>query len=316
MHLAVGGQAENLTCRGRRALQPQTWSRRTDQRRSRGRGRATQWRSRTALSGRYKGRDLTYRLSTRSGCTRTFSISTANLPPDRRGILRRRLIDTYWTLGRISMRRQPVTAFAQVARAAFPADRRAVARAVCVARVTGRARELSSGSRSPPGALGRYQKVRNRNTLTVVMFHRVLATDDERWAHADPRYTMTEDPLEQCIEGSSASTTRSVDALAAVKARGETGRRLSPAKPCSRDLRRRLGREHRGSTRFRSIRRRPSVRPRSLSEVSLSVGVSHGFWPRRESSGPGGAAQAPAPSTLPGEHAGIDADPPRELAGQ
>jgi hypothetical protein len=40
--------------------------------------------------------------------------------------LRRRLADAYWMLGRISLRRQPVTAFAQVARAAHT-DRRAVA---------------------------------------------------------------------------------------------------------------------------------------------------------------------------------------------
>ena len=32
------------------------------------------------------------------------------------------------------------------------------------------------------------------------MFHRVLGAGDERWAHADPRYTITDEQLEQCIE--------------------------------------------------------------------------------------------------------------------
>ena len=77
------------------------------------------------LTERHKGRDLTY-----WRCTRWLYADILNrypnLPPDRRGILRRRLADAYWTLGRISLRRRPVTAFAQVARAART-DRRAVA---------------------------------------------------------------------------------------------------------------------------------------------------------------------------------------------
>ena len=67
-------------------------------------------------------------------------------------------------------------------------------------RVTARARGLLKRVAYVSGALGWYHKARNRNTLTVVMFHRVLAAGDERWAHADPRYSMTDDQLEQCLQ--------------------------------------------------------------------------------------------------------------------
>ena len=43
------------------------------------------------------------------------------------------------------------------------------------------------------GALGLYHRVRNADSLTVVMFHRTLRPDDPRWASCDPDYTLSED---------------------------------------------------------------------------------------------------------------------------
>ncbi len=43
------------------------------------------------------------------------------------------------------------------------------------------------------GALGLYHRVRNADSLTVVMFHRTLREDDPRWASCDPDYTLSED---------------------------------------------------------------------------------------------------------------------------
>jgi peptidoglycan/xylan/chitin deacetylase (PgdA/CDA1 family) len=43
------------------------------------------------------------------------------------------------------------------------------------------------------GALGLYHRVRNADSLTVVMFHRTLRADDPRWASCDPDYTLGED---------------------------------------------------------------------------------------------------------------------------
>ncbi len=42
------------------------------------------------------------------------------------------------------------------------------------------------------GALGLYHRVRNADSLTVVMFHRTLRRDDPRWASCDPDYTLDE----------------------------------------------------------------------------------------------------------------------------
>lgn len=41
------------------------------------------------------------------------------------------------------------------------------------------------------GLLGSFHRRRNAETLTVVMFHRVLDEGDERWATADPWYTVS-----------------------------------------------------------------------------------------------------------------------------
>lgn len=43
------------------------------------------------------------------------------------------------------------------------------------------------------GALGLYHRLRNADSLTVVMFHRTLRPDDRRWASCDPDYTLGED---------------------------------------------------------------------------------------------------------------------------
>ncbi|MFZ5638688.1 MAG: polysaccharide deacetylase family protein [Pseudomonadota bacterium] len=49
------------------------------------------------------------------------------------------------------------------------------------------------------GALGLYHRLRNRDSLTVVMFHRTLRRDDPRWASCDPDYTLGEDLFERSI---------------------------------------------------------------------------------------------------------------------
>jgi peptidoglycan/xylan/chitin deacetylase (PgdA/CDA1 family) len=49
------------------------------------------------------------------------------------------------------------------------------------------------------GLLGLYHAVRNRRTLTVIMFHRVLDPTDPRWASCDPDYTLEANLLDRCI---------------------------------------------------------------------------------------------------------------------
>jgi peptidoglycan/xylan/chitin deacetylase (PgdA/CDA1 family) len=43
------------------------------------------------------------------------------------------------------------------------------------------------------GALALYHRLRNADSLTVVMFHRTLRQDDARWPSRDPDYTLGED---------------------------------------------------------------------------------------------------------------------------
>lgn len=50
------------------------------------------------------------------------------------------------------------------------------------------------------GLLGLYHRIRNRRQLTVVMFHRVLASDDPRWPSCDPDYTLEASLLERCLD--------------------------------------------------------------------------------------------------------------------
>jgi peptidoglycan/xylan/chitin deacetylase (PgdA/CDA1 family) len=50
------------------------------------------------------------------------------------------------------------------------------------------------------GALGLYHRVRNADSLTVVMFHRTLRPDDPRWRSCDPDYTLGEDLFADSLE--------------------------------------------------------------------------------------------------------------------
>lgn len=49
------------------------------------------------------------------------------------------------------------------------------------------------------GALGAYHRVRNADSLTVVMFHRTLGRDDPRWALCDPDYTLEDHLFAQSL---------------------------------------------------------------------------------------------------------------------
>lgn len=49
------------------------------------------------------------------------------------------------------------------------------------------------------GMLGLYHRVRNRNHLTIAMFHRVLPASDPRHAGADPEWTMTTETFNHCL---------------------------------------------------------------------------------------------------------------------
>jgi len=50
------------------------------------------------------------------------------------------------------------------------------------------------------GVLWLFHQLRNRNSLTVVMFHRVLAPSDPRYREADPEWTMKTDSFDQCLQ--------------------------------------------------------------------------------------------------------------------
>lgn len=49
------------------------------------------------------------------------------------------------------------------------------------------------------GALGLYHRLRNADSLTVVMFHRTLRPDDPRWSACDPDYTLSDDLFRRSI---------------------------------------------------------------------------------------------------------------------
>lgn len=49
------------------------------------------------------------------------------------------------------------------------------------------------------GLLGLYHRLRNRRSLTVIMFHRVLEPADPRWASCDPDYTLEAGLLDRCL---------------------------------------------------------------------------------------------------------------------
>jgi peptidoglycan/xylan/chitin deacetylase (PgdA/CDA1 family) len=50
------------------------------------------------------------------------------------------------------------------------------------------------------GILALYHRIRNRNTLTVIMFHRVMDPRDPRWKTCDPDYTLSAQLFRQCLE--------------------------------------------------------------------------------------------------------------------
>jgi peptidoglycan/xylan/chitin deacetylase (PgdA/CDA1 family) len=49
------------------------------------------------------------------------------------------------------------------------------------------------------GALSLYHRLRNRRTLTVVMFHRVLSRDDPRWETSLAPWTVADDTFDDCL---------------------------------------------------------------------------------------------------------------------
>lgn len=49
------------------------------------------------------------------------------------------------------------------------------------------------------GLAGLYHRIRNRRTLTVAMFHRVLPPQDPRFAGANPKYTVSSGEFEQLL---------------------------------------------------------------------------------------------------------------------
>lgn len=50
------------------------------------------------------------------------------------------------------------------------------------------------------GLFGLYHRYRNRNALTVISLHRVLATSDPRWQTCDLLYTISDRLFEHCLE--------------------------------------------------------------------------------------------------------------------
>lgn len=50
------------------------------------------------------------------------------------------------------------------------------------------------------GVLPLYHRLRNADSLTVVMFHRTLAPDDPRWATCDPDYTLPREVFARALE--------------------------------------------------------------------------------------------------------------------
>jgi hypothetical protein len=115
-YLALGGHAENLTCREDTHLFLKLGLGGPIAAVSGVAGEAT-GEDPTRLTERHKGRDLTY-----WRCTRWLYADILNrypdLTPERRVILRRHLADAHFTLGRIALWRRPIAALAQVARAA------------------------------------------------------------------------------------------------------------------------------------------------------------------------------------------------------
>ena len=49
------------------------------------------------------------------------------------------------------------------------------------------------------GALPLYHRFRNNNSLTVVLFHRVIDINDPRWKQSDPEWTVSDSFFSQCV---------------------------------------------------------------------------------------------------------------------
>jgi peptidoglycan/xylan/chitin deacetylase (PgdA/CDA1 family) len=49
------------------------------------------------------------------------------------------------------------------------------------------------------GALSLYHRLRNRQTLTAIVFHRVLRRDDPRWETSLPPWTVADDTFDECL---------------------------------------------------------------------------------------------------------------------
>ena len=76
------------------------------------------------------------------------------------------------------------------------------------------------------GLLGLYHRLRNANSLTVVMFHRTLSPEDPRWKTCDPDYTLATSWLEQSL--AFFRKHYNVVSLAQVLASRRTGEALPP----------------------------------------------------------------------------------------
>lgn len=76
------------------------------------------------------------------------------------------------------------------------------------------------------GLLGLYHRARNRDALTVISLHRVLAEDDPRWLTCDPLYTVSDRLFEQCVRFFQAHY--SIVSLEQLERAREGGERLPP----------------------------------------------------------------------------------------
>jgi peptidoglycan/xylan/chitin deacetylase (PgdA/CDA1 family) len=106
------------------------------------------------------------------------------------------------------------------------------------------------------------------------MFHRVLGVGDERWAHADPRYTMTDDQLEQCLVFFGKHYTP-VDMAAVLAA--QRGEQALPPRALLVTFDDGWADTEEYALPVLQRRRCPAV----VFVVSSAVGASHGFWQER-----------------------------------
>jgi peptidoglycan/xylan/chitin deacetylase (PgdA/CDA1 family) len=60
-------------------------------------------------------------------------------------------------------------------------------------------RDIARKASYRTGVLSLYHRLRNRQVLTVAMFHRVLKRDDPRWETALPSWTLADDVFDECL---------------------------------------------------------------------------------------------------------------------